>query len=32
MTGDIKDVNDGYARNFLLPQRLAKLATPSAEK
>lgn len=25
--GDIKDVNDGYGRNFLLPRKMAKLAT-----
>jgi large subunit ribosomal protein L9 len=25
--GDIKRVSDGYARNFLIPRRLAKLAT-----
>jgi len=30
--GEIKDVADGYARNFLLPKGLATLATPSAEK
>jgi len=24
---DIKDVNDGYAMNFLLPRKLAKIAT-----
>lgn len=24
--GDIKDVNDGYGRNFLIPRRLAKVA------
>lgn len=29
---DIKDVSDGYARNFLLPQNLAEIATPSAIK
>ncbi len=27
--GDAKDVNDGYARNFLFPRKLAKLATPA---
>lgn len=32
MIGDIKDVNDGYARNFLLPKRLARPATPGIEK
>lgn len=30
--GDIKKVADGYGRNFLLPQGLAVLATPSAIK
>ena len=30
--GDIHDVRDGYARNFLLPKRLAKLATQGTEK
>ncbi|MFA5052497.1 MAG: 50S ribosomal protein L9 [Parcubacteria group bacterium] len=25
--GDIKEVTDGYAKNFLLPKRFAKLAT-----
>ena len=25
--GDLKDVSDGYARNFLLPKKLAKEAT-----
>jgi len=25
---DVKDVNDGYAMNFLLPRKLAKTATP----
>ncbi len=28
--GDIKKVADGYARNFLIPQGYATLATPSA--
>lgn len=27
---DVKDVADGHARNFLLPRKLAKLATPTA--
>lgn len=26
--GEIKDVKDGYLRNFLLPQKLAEIATP----
>jgi len=26
--GDIKEVTNGYARNFLLPQKLAVIATP----
>ncbi len=30
--GDIKNVADGYARNFLLPKGLAKIATVDAEK
>jgi large subunit ribosomal protein L9 len=27
---DIKEMNDGYARNFLFPKKLAELATPKA--
>lgn len=30
--GDVKKVADGYGRNFLLPQKLAVLATPGAVK
>jgi large subunit ribosomal protein L9 len=30
--GDVKKVADGYGRNYLLPQRLATLATPNAIK
>jgi large subunit ribosomal protein L9 len=30
--GQVKDVADGYARNFLIPRRLAVAATPSALK
>jgi large subunit ribosomal protein L9 len=30
--GDIKKVADGYGRNFLLPQKMAVLATPGALK
>lgn len=30
--GEMKEVADGYARNFLLPKGLALLATPSATK
>ncbi|MFH1346997.1 MAG: 50S ribosomal protein L9 [Spirochaetota bacterium] len=29
---DVKNVSDGYARNFLLPQGLAKIATEEAIK
>ena len=28
--GEIKEVNDGYGRNFLIPQNLAVAASPSA--
>lgn len=31
-TGDIKNVADGYFRNFLLPRGFAKLATPASIK
>jgi large subunit ribosomal protein L9 len=27
---DIKDINDGFVMNFLIPRKLAELATPSA--
>jgi len=30
--GEIKEVADGYGRNFLFPKKLAALATPSAIK
>jgi large subunit ribosomal protein L9 len=30
--GDVKDVKTGYARNFLLPRKLAEMATESALK
>jgi len=30
--GDVKKVADGYGRNFLIPQKLAMLATPGAVK
>jgi len=30
--GDVKRVADGYGRNFLIPQRMATLATPGALK
>ena len=30
--GDVKSVSDGYARNFLFPKKLAKLATDTALK
>ncbi|HEY4477916.1 MAG TPA: 50S ribosomal protein L9 [Candidatus Paceibacterota bacterium] len=29
---EVKDVNDGYALNFLLPHKMAELATPKALK
>ena len=29
---EVKEVSDGYARNFLFPNQLAKPATPSALK
>jgi large subunit ribosomal protein L9 len=29
---DIKNVSDGYARNFLLPKKLVAIATPNALK
>lgn len=29
-SGEVKDVSEGYARNFLLPRHLAEEATPSA--
>jgi large subunit ribosomal protein L9 len=30
--GDVKKVADGYGRNYLIPQKLAVLATPAAVK
>lgn len=30
--GDVKDAADGYARNFLIPQKLVKIATEKAIK
>lgn len=30
--GDLVNVKDGYARNFLLPQKVAEIATPGALK
>lgn len=30
--GDVKNVASGHARNFLIPQNLAKLATPASLK
>ncbi len=27
-TGEVKEVNDGYAQNFLIPKKLAEPATP----
>ena len=29
---EVKNVSDGYARNFLLPKKLAEIATPNALK
>jgi large subunit ribosomal protein L9 len=31
-TGEIKEVTKGYARNYLLPQGLALIATPTIQK
>ena len=28
--GEVKNVSDGYAGNFLLPKKLAQVATPAA--
>ena len=28
--GEVKNVSDGYARNFLLPNKLGQIATPAA--
>jgi len=30
--GDVKEVRDGYGRNYLLPRQLVELATPGALK
>lgn len=30
--GDVKNVSDGYARNFLLPRKMAKAATDNSMK
>ncbi|HHY92792.1 MAG TPA: 50S ribosomal protein L9, partial [Firmicutes bacterium] len=30
--GEVVDVNDGYARNFLLPRKLGRAATPAGLK
>lgn len=30
--GDVKNVSDGYARNFLLPRKMAKTATDNSMK
>lgn len=32
VAGDIVEVKDGYARNYLLPKHVAIVATPGAEK
>jgi large subunit ribosomal protein L9 len=29
-SGDVKEVADGYARNFLIPRKLASLVTSQA--
>ena len=31
-TGEVKEVSNGYGRNFLMPKKLATLATPAATK
>jgi len=28
MAGDAKEISDGYARNFLIPKKMAEIATP----
>lgn len=30
--GQVKEVADGYARNYLIPKKIALIATPGAEK
>ena len=30
--GEVKEVSDGYARNFLLPKKMAKLANKSSKR
>ena len=30
--GDIRNVSDGYARNFLLKNKLAEILTPAVER
>ena len=32
VTGDVRRVTDGYARNYLIPRGLAAVATPAARK
>ena len=32
MAGEMKEVNDGYARNFLIPKKLAALAQPGIQQ
>lgn len=31
-SGEVKEVSDGYARNFLLPKKLVQIATPQSIK
>ena len=30
--GDIAEVNDGYAKNYLIPKKMAQMATKNANR